>query len=146
MRHPLCFGVALLICGGVSSSALSQANPSDSQKPPAPSELVMATEALPKICSKTNPPPSCATPPRVVSAPPARFSQQAGTNIKGMCVLNVMVEPDGHTSHIRVVKGIDKDLDEEAIRAVKTWKFKPAMLNGKPVAVQIAVEVAFNLQ
>lgn len=38
-----------------------------------------------------------------------------------------------------------KDLDEKAIKAVQRWKFKPAMLDGKPVAVQIAVEISFHL-
>lgn len=61
-------------------------------------------------------------------------------------MLNVIVEPDGHTSHIRLTKGLGSDLDEEAIQAVKNWKFKPATLNGKPVAVEIAVQVAFNVQ
>jgi TonB family protein len=143
MRHSLCFAVALLICGDVLSGAQSQANPSDTHKSPTPTSAT-ASELLPKVCSQTNPPP-CATPPRAVSAPPATFSKHAGTNIKGVCVLSVIVEPDGSTSHIRVMKGLGMDLDEEAIHAVKMWKFKPATLNGKPVAVQIAVEVAFNI-
>jgi periplasmic protein TonB len=43
------------------------------------------------------------------------------------------------------MKGLGLDLDEEAMHAVKMWKGKPATLDGKPVAVQIALEVAFNL-
>jgi TonB family protein len=73
------------------------------------------------------------------------FSKPDGTNKKGVCVLSVIVEPDGRTSHIRVMKSLDWDLDQEAIHAVKKWKFKPATLNGRPVAAQISVEVAFNI-
>jgi TonB family protein len=102
-------------------------------------------EVLLKVCSKTNPPP-CATPPRAVSAPPAEFSEQArGKGIQGVSVLSVIVEPDGSTSHIRVAKALGMGLDEKAIEAVKKWKFKPATLNGKPVAVQIFVQVQFHL-
>ena len=36
-------------------------------------------------------------------------------------------------------------LDEKAIEAVRKWKFEPAMKDGKPVAVQISVEVNFRL-
>jgi protein TonB len=36
-------------------------------------------------------------------------------------------------------------LDEKAIEAVKTWRFDPALKDGKPVAVQINVEVSFRL-
>ena len=60
-------------------------------------------------------------------------------------MLAVIVEGDGGTSHIRVVKALGLGLDEQAIKAVKTWKFKPATLDGKSVAVQITVEVAFGL-
>ena len=55
------------------------------------------------------------------------------------------VEPDGRTSHIRVLRSVGKDLDQKAINAVKGWKFEPAKLDGKPVAVQIAVQVSFHL-
>ena len=144
MRHCLCFGIVLLICGDVLSAAQSPAGPSDVHKSSPTPTSVTESDSLPRVCSQTNPPP-CATPPRVVSHPPTVFSKQGGTNIKGVCVLSVVVEPDGRTSHIRVMKGLDMDLDEEAIRAVKNWKFKPATLNGKPVAVQIAVEVAFDI-
>jgi protein TonB len=36
-------------------------------------------------------------------------------------------------------------LDEKAIETVRNWKFEPAMLNGKPVAVEIKPEVNFRL-
>ena len=98
-----------------------------------------------KICSDKNPPP-CATPPRVISAPSAQFSELArGKEFNGVCILSVNVEPDGRTSHIRVLKSVGKDLDEKAINAVKGWKYKPATLDGKSVTVQIAVEVSFHL-
>jgi periplasmic protein TonB len=85
-------------------------------------------------------------PPRAVSAPPAEVSQQTrGKGKKGVSVLSVIVEPDGSTSHIRVIKGVGLGLDEKAMEAVKTWRFKPATLNGRPVAVQIVVEVKFRL-
>ena len=35
-------------------------------------------------------------------------------------------------------------LDENAIEAVKQWRFEPAMKDGKPVAVEINVEVTFH--
>jgi TonB family protein len=143
MRHSLPLGVALLICGNVLLRAQSQANPSDAHKSSTPTSET-ALESLPKVCSKTNPPP-CATAPRKIYAPPATFSRLAGANVKGVCVLSAIVEPDGGTSHLHVIKGLGSVLDEEAMRAVKMWKFKPATLNGKPVAVQLAVEVTFNL-
>jgi TonB family protein len=149
MRYLFVFGIAVLTCSGVLSGAQSHVNLSDAEKALTTTTSATALESLPKVCSQTNPPP-CATAPRAVSAPPAEVSQQAGGQAggkrkKGVSVLSVIVEPDGSTSHIRVIKRVGLGLDEKAIEAVKTWKFKPATLNGKPVAVQIAVEVKFHL-
>jgi protein TonB len=55
------------------------------------------------------------------------------------------VEADGSTSHVTLISGVGKGLDEKAVDTVKSWKFKPATKNGKPVATQIAVEVDFHL-
>jgi protein TonB len=42
------------------------------------------------------------------------------------------------------MNGCGRGLDEEAVKAVRTWKFKPAIKDGRPVAVQIFVEVDFH--
>jgi TonB family protein len=57
----------------------------------------------------------------------------------------MVVGPDGKPHNIRVVRTLGLGLDEKAIEAVKNWRFKPAMKDGKPVAVQISVEVEFHL-
>jgi len=44
-----------------------------------------------------------------------------------------------------VINPIGMGLDEKAVEAVRTWKFQPALKDGKPVAVEIAVEVDFHL-
>jgi protein TonB len=61
------------------------------------------------------------------------------------CVLLVIVETDGRTSHIRVASHLGMGLDEKAIEAVKRWKFAAALMDGKPVPVQVAIQVAFHL-
>jgi TonB family protein len=57
----------------------------------------------------------------------------------------VIVDADGQPKDIRVLMSLGMGLDEEAIKAVGKWKFKPAMMDGKPVKVAIQVEVAFHL-
>jgi TonB family protein len=46
---------------------------------------------------------------------------------------------------MKVVRPLGMGLDQKALDAVKQWKFEPAMKDGKPVAVQINVEVNFRL-
>lgn len=144
MRHRLCFVVVLLVCGDLLSCANRRPIQSDGHKSSTIPTSATESESLPKVCNQTNPP-LCDTPPLVISQPPSTFSKPAGTNIHGVCVLSVIVEPNGRTSHIRVMKSVDWDLDQEAVHAVTKWRFTPATLNGKPVAVQIAVEVAIDI-
>ena len=86
------------------------------------------------------------TPPRTVYAPQPVYSEKArNAHYEGVCTLRLIVEKDGRPSNIRVLKGIGMGLDENAIEAVKSWKFEPAMKDGQPVRVVIAIEVNFHL-
>ena len=65
-------------------------------------------------------------------------------DINGAVLLWCIVNQDGRVAAIRVIKGLRKDLDRRALDAVKSWKFEPASIDGKPVTVQIHVEVKFT--
>src|SRR5215472_14368979 len=88
----------------------------------------------------------CATAPRAIFAPDPKYSKDAQQNkIQGVVVLWLLVGADGKPSDIKVSRSIGHGLDQEAIDAVKQWKFQPATLNGQPVPVMINVEVNFRL-
>jgi len=84
--------------------------------------------------------------PKAIYAPDPEYSEEARkAKYQGTCVLWLIVGPDGRARDIRVARTLGLGLDEKAMEAVKTWKFEPAMKDGKPVAVQINVEVTFRL-
>jgi TonB family protein len=84
--------------------------------------------------------------PRAVFTPDPEYSEEARkAKYQGTCVLWLVVGPDGRPRDIKVSRTLGLGLDEKAIEAVKQWKFDPAMKDGKPVAVQISVEVTFHL-
>lgn len=86
------------------------------------------------------------TAPRAIDAPDPEYSEEARkAKYQGTCLLWLIVGPDGKPHDIKVARALGMGLDEKAIEAVRNWKFEPAMLNGKPVAVQINVEVNFRL-
>jgi TonB family protein len=86
------------------------------------------------------------TPPRPIHAPDPEFSEKARrAHFQGTCVLLMVVDQDGKPRDIRVTKPLGKGLDEKAVEAVRSWRFDPARKDGKPVAVEIAVEVDFHL-
>lgn len=68
--------------------------------------------------------------------------------IQGVALLSAVVAPDGTLRDIRIVRSLDATfgLDQEAIACVRQWKFRPGMRQGKPVAVVVTFEVAFNLR
>jgi len=65
--------------------------------------------------------------------------------IQGTVVLAVTVEPDGTATVVRVVKSLDPGLDQNAIEAVRKWRFRPGTRDGQPVPVSATVEVNFRL-
>jgi periplasmic protein TonB len=86
------------------------------------------------------------SPPRALDTPDPEYSEEARkAKYQGTCVLWLIVGPDGKPRDIKVARALGMGLDEKAIEAVRNWKFEPAMKDGKPVAVQINVEVNFRL-
>jgi TonB family protein len=67
--------------------------------------------------------------------------------ISGKVIISFIVDQDGNVSDFKVKKGVDKDLDAEALRAVKLIdkKIKPAKINGKAVTVEYHLPVVFQL-
>ncbi len=63
--------------------------------------------------------------------------------INQVVLVGLIVDANGDPQDVHVVRSIGKELDERAVEAVKQYRFKPAMQNGKPVAVHLNVEVKF---
>ena len=60
--------------------------------------------------------------------------------------MSFVVDKTGKVSNVKVLRGVDKYLDAEAIRVVSSLpKFKPGKQRGKPVKVQYNVPISFKL-
>jgi TonB family protein len=77
----------------------------------------------------------------------AEFSDEARrAKYQGVCLISLIVDVHGDPQNPRVVRALGMGLDEKALEAVKKYKFKPALKDGKtPVPVMITVEVNFRL-
>jgi TonB family protein len=77
----------------------------------------------------------------------AEFSDEARrAKYQGVCIVSLIVDAQGNPQNPRVVRALGMGLDEKALEAVRKYKFKPAMKDGKtPVPVMISVEVNFRL-
>ena len=84
--------------------------------------------------------------PRALETPDPEYSEEARkAKYQGVVVLWLIVGPDGKPRDIKVTRPLGMGLDQKAIEAVNRWRFEPAMKDGRPVAVQINVEVNFRL-
>ena len=78
--------------------------------------------------------------------PEAEFSDEARrAKYEGAVMVTIIVDAKGVPQNPRIVRSIGMGLDEKALEAVRRYRFKPAMKDGKPVAVVMTVEVNFRL-
>lgn len=77
----------------------------------------------------------------------AEFSDEARrAKYQGVCLIQMIVDAQGNPQNPRVIRPLGMGLDEKALEAVRKYRFKPAMKNGRtPVPVMITVEVNFRL-
>jgi len=85
--------------------------------------------------------------PACIYCPQAQFSDEAvKAKYQGTVLLQAIITPDGRATEIRVLKGLGLGLDEKAVEAVRTWRFKPAAgPNGKPAPVRQTIGVTLHL-
>lgn len=84
--------------------------------------------------------------PRLIYAPDPEFSDEARrAKYQGVCVVSLIVDAQGNPQDVRVIRHLGMGLDEKAVQAVRQYKFKPALLKGKPVAVEVNIEVNFHI-
>jgi TonB family protein len=84
------------------------------------------------------------TPPRPIKQPQPGYTDKARRDkLWGVVTLTAVVTREGGMSNITVRRNLGDGLDEEAVKAVRKWKWVPATKDGKPVAVQIVIEVGF---
>ena len=76
-----------------------------------------------------------------------KYPENAGKNgIQGTVFVTFVVGKDGSISNAKVLRGVDKELDEEALRVINGMpNWKPGKEKGKPVKVQFNLPVAYKL-
>jgi protein TonB len=68
-------------------------------------------------------------------------------NVQGRVTIKFCVTPKGGVDQVSIVKGVDPELDAEAIRVIKTLPlFKPGKQGGKPVPVWFILPINFKLK
>jgi protein TonB len=87
--------------------------------------------------------------PRLIrEVKPGYTSEAMRARIQGTVRVQAIVAPDGSVSAARVVRSLDDrfGLDQEALKTVKQWRFRPGMLAGRAVPTVIEIELTFTLR
>ena len=66
--------------------------------------------------------------------------------VQGSVFMTAVILENGTVGDVTISKSLDEELDQEAIKAMKQWEFKPGTREGKAVAVQVEVEMTFTLK
>ncbi len=86
------------------------------------------------------------TPPHVISSVDPQYTSQArAAKFSGKCLVALTIDTQGNPINVHVEKPIGMGLDENAINAVKQYRFTPAMQDGVPIAKRVHIEVDFRV-
>jgi TonB family protein len=65
-------------------------------------------------------------------------------NVQGTVTLSAVINSDGRVADVKVLNGIDDQLDAYASAALLRWQFLPALKNGSPIPLQAVVMIPFR--
>lgn len=84
--------------------------------------------------------------PVPLKTPPPRYPDaMKREGISGLVAIAVVIDEKGNIISSVVTKSSHSDFDKPALDAVKSWKFKPAKIDGTPVKVRVTVPLRFSL-
>ncbi|HTI39371.1 MAG TPA: TonB family protein [Vicinamibacterales bacterium] len=89
------------------------------------------------------------TEPKLIREVKPQYTADAmRAKVQGEVELEAVVNPDGSVDRIRVTRSLDRTfgLDDQAIKAVRQWRFMPGTLKGQPVPVRVSVVLDFTLR
>ncbi len=81
----------------------------------------------------------------VKSVPPVYPPFAKSSRVGGDVILDALIDSNGNVTELKAISG-PAMLRQAAMDAVKHWKYEPARLNGRPVALHLAVTVKFRFE
>lgn len=124
-----------------------QAQASRIQEPPPP-----AMPTTPQMPAQSTPGPGQGMAPdsipQAIRSPAPRYPRSAQRRREsGTVLLRVHVLADGSVGSVDLVQSSQsRDLDRAASDAVRRWRFRPALRDGRPVATAVQIPITFNLE
>jgi TonB family protein len=80
------------------------------------------------------------------TTPPLYSDDARQRGVEGVVVIQARIDADGRVRSSRVRQGLGFGLDQNAIVALRQWRFRPATRDGLPIAAEAEVEIEFTLR
>ena len=79
---------------------------------------------------------------------PSYTAEAMRAKVQGAVTVEAIVREDGSVGQVRIVRSLDRTfgLDEEALKAVRNWRFRPGKRQGRSVPVIVEIELTFTLR
>ena len=74
---------------------------------------------------------------------PAYPTSLMQANVEGMVTLYAIIRADGSVDSVKVLRGVDDTLDENARVALSHWQFRPATRHGVAVDLEAVIQIPF---
>jgi TonB family protein len=128
-----------LTAPGKADLRVAEALPDGTKLPAIPAERIDTASA------KDDTPNPGYTPPHLLHSVDPQYSPEArAAKFSGKCVVALTVDIEGNPINVHIEKPLGMGLDENAINAVKQYRFTPAVQDGVPIAKRLHVEVDFR--
>ena len=86
-------------------------------------------------------------PPVLVKEVKPKYTQSAmDRQVQGIVEVEAVVLADGTVGDVTVKKSLDSELDEEAVKATREWRFRPGTKDARPADVLVNIELSFTLK
>jgi len=84
--------------------------------------------------------------PIPIRTPPPEYPKQLKREgVSGVVAVSIVIDETGAVIGSSVVKSTNPDFNDATLDAVKKWKFKPALIDGKPVKMRVTLPIKFSL-
>ncbi len=90
--------------------------------------------------------PGVKAPVLVREVKPNYTSDAMKRQVQGVVEMSTVVKTDGSVGRIEITRSLDPDLDEEAMKALRQWRFRPGTKDDQAVNVEVSIEMTFTLR
>ena len=138
--------IALVLCAGIAVAAFGQQPAVDPAAAPPPQAAGASQTDSSTATDKPYHVGGDVKPPKLIHSVYPEFSEEARrAKFSGTVEVHLIIDENGNPTHVQVAKSAGMGLDEEAVKAVSQYRFKPATKDGKPVKVEVYIDVSFQM-